>query len=73
LRRPDVLLLDESTSALDAATREQIIGNLLREFNDRILVFVTHDAFVMSKVDEVIDLSPQQNETIAAAIVPSAV
>jgi ABC-type bacteriocin/lantibiotic exporter with double-glycine peptidase domain len=73
LRHPDVLLLDESTSALDAATREQVVGNLLKEFKERILVFVTHDAFVMSMVDEVIDLSPQQNETMASDIVSSAV
>jgi ABC-type bacteriocin/lantibiotic exporter with double-glycine peptidase domain len=73
LRHPDVLLLDESTSALDAATREQVVGNLLKEFKERILVFVTHDAFVMSMVDEVIDLSPRQNETMASGIVPSAV
>jgi ABC-type multidrug transport system fused ATPase/permease subunit len=57
LRHPDVLLLDESTSALDAATREQVVEKLLSEFKDRILVFVTHDAFVMSKVNEVLDLS----------------
>jgi ABC-type multidrug transport system fused ATPase/permease subunit len=71
LRHPDVLLLDESTSALDGATREQVVGNLLKEYKDRILVFVTHDSFVMSRVDEVIDLSPQQNETVASRVVPS--
>ncbi len=72
LRRPDVLLLDESTSALDAGTRERVVDNLLEEFKDRIVVFVTHDAFVMSKVDEVLDLSPQQ-DAMASGIVPSTV
>jgi ABC-type multidrug transport system fused ATPase/permease subunit len=69
LRDPDLLLLDESTSALDSATREQVVGNLLKEFKDRIVVFVTHDAFVISKVDEVVDLSPGQNETIASSAI----
>lgn len=69
LRHPDVLLLDESTSALDAATREEVVGNLVSEFKDRITIFVTHDAFVMSKVDEVIDLSALQNEALAASVV----
>ncbi|SHL54060.1 ABC-type multidrug transport system, ATPase and permease component [Bradyrhizobium lablabi] len=69
LRHPDVLLLDESTSALDAATREQVVGNLLKEFKDRIVVFVTHDAFVMSAVDEVLDLSLIRNDS--TAVVPS--
>jgi ABC-type bacteriocin/lantibiotic exporter with double-glycine peptidase domain len=69
LRRPDILLLDESTSALDAATREEVVRNLISEFKDRITLFVTHDAFVMSKVDEVIDLS----EAAEPGIVSSAV
>jgi ABC-type bacteriocin/lantibiotic exporter with double-glycine peptidase domain len=57
VRRPDVLLLDESTSALDADTREQLVRNLQEEFADRILLFVTHDAFVISRVDEVFDMA----------------
>jgi ABC-type bacteriocin/lantibiotic exporter with double-glycine peptidase domain len=73
LRHPDVLLLDESTSALDAATREEVVKNLLEEFRDRIVVFVTHDPFVMSSVDEVLNLSHQQNETIVSDVVRSAV
>lgn len=72
LRRPDVLLLDESTSALDAATREQVVANLLDEFKDRIIIFVTHDAFVTSRVDEVLDLSSQQVSAIAPGIVSEA-
>jgi ABC-type bacteriocin/lantibiotic exporter with double-glycine peptidase domain len=56
LRRPDLLLLDESTSALDANTRARVVENLLEEFRDRIVLFVTHDAFVMSRVNHVIDM-----------------
>jgi ABC-type multidrug transport system fused ATPase/permease subunit len=39
LRRPEVLLLDECTSALDAATRDQLVENLLAEFRGGILFF----------------------------------
>lgn len=56
LRQPDVLLLDESTSALDADTRRKVVSNLIEEFRDRIVVFVTHDEFVTSKVDTVLDM-----------------
>jgi len=56
LRRPEVLLLDESTSALDLATREQVVSNLQATLKDNILVFVTHDAFVADKVDQVFDM-----------------
>ncbi len=57
LRCPDVLLLDESTSALDADTREQLVRNLQWEFAERILLFVTHDAFVVSRANEVFDMA----------------
>jgi ABC-type multidrug transport system fused ATPase/permease subunit len=59
LRSPDVLLLDESTSALDADTRDLVISNILSEFRDRIVVFVTHDTAVMERVDEVVRLDVQ--------------
>lgn len=57
LRRPDVLLLDESTSALDAVTREHVVSSLREEFKDRIIVFVSHDEFVASQVDQVFDMA----------------
>lgn len=57
LRRPDVLLLDESTAALDVETRESVVAKLLDEFRNRIILFVTHDQFVMSKVDVVMNMA----------------
>lgn len=71
LRQPDVLLLDESTSALDAGTREHLVRNLLEEFKDRIVVFVTHDTFVMSKVDEIFDLSRDHGDVTVSGAAPS--
>ncbi|GAB3204739.1 ABC transporter ATP-binding protein [Marinactinospora thermotolerans] len=44
--RPAVLLLDEPLSALDAALREEMVGELLRlraELPDTTIVHVTHD------------------------------
>jgi ABC-type bacteriocin/lantibiotic exporter with double-glycine peptidase domain len=57
VRQPDVLILDESTSALDPSTRDVVVGNILREFADRIVIFVTHDRSVARCVDVVYDLS----------------
>jgi len=56
LRRPEVLLLDESTSALDLITREQVVANLQAALRDCILLFVTHDAFVADRMDQVFDM-----------------
>jgi ABC-type bacteriocin/lantibiotic exporter with double-glycine peptidase domain len=53
VRQPDVLILDEATSALDAQTRDQVLQNLKTLFQDRILLFVTHDSHVIKRVDEV--------------------
>jgi ABC-type bacteriocin/lantibiotic exporter with double-glycine peptidase domain len=57
LRTPDVLILDESTSALDPDTRNAVVGNILKEYVDRIVVFITHDASISNRVDTVIDLA----------------
>jgi ABC-type multidrug transport system fused ATPase/permease subunit len=57
LRHAPVLLLDESTSALDAETRSRVVANLKHAYKDKILVFVTHDANIIQSVDEVIDIS----------------
>lgn len=56
LRLPSVLILDESTSALDAKTRRQVVKHLKDEYRDKILVFVTHDESVIQSADEVLDL-----------------
>jgi ABC-type bacteriocin/lantibiotic exporter with double-glycine peptidase domain len=58
LRDADVLILDESTNALDFETRKRILDKLLASYRDRILIFVTHDPYVMERVDEVIELQP---------------
>jgi ABC-type bacteriocin/lantibiotic exporter with double-glycine peptidase domain len=56
LRDPDVLILDESTNALDEQTRTLVVEDILRAWRDRIVIFVTHDPLVCAKVDRVIEL-----------------
>lgn len=56
LRQPDVLVLDESTASLDQATRERVVERLIGEFTERILIFITHDRSVISRVARVLDL-----------------
>jgi ABC-type multidrug transport system fused ATPase/permease subunit len=57
LREPDVLILDESTNALDKATQAAIIDHVLSAYAGRIVVLVTHDPEVVRRADEVIDLA----------------
>jgi len=56
LRRPDVLILDESTSALDKVTQAQVIANILREYADKLVIFISHDPSITDLVDVVIDM-----------------
>lgn len=57
LREFDILILDESTSALDYETRTQVIENILSHYPDKIIIFVTHDLEIQKMVDSVIDLT----------------
>ena len=59
IRTADVLILDESTNALDQVTRERIVDILLKDYGQKIIIFVTHDPYVVSRVSEVVQLGPR--------------
>jgi ABC-type multidrug transport system fused ATPase/permease subunit len=56
LKRPDVLVLNEATVALDAQSQARLLDGLLREFTDRGIVWVLHRPSFASKFDRVIVL-----------------
>ena len=52
LGKPDILILDEPVSALDATVQEQVLA-LLADFHDRYnltYLFITHDEAVMNRM-----------------------
>jgi ABC-type bacteriocin/lantibiotic exporter with double-glycine peptidase domain len=53
----DVLVIDEGTSALDAASKSLVVQSILSAYRDKIVIFVTHDHTVIESVDEVVTLS----------------
>ncbi len=55
LRDPDVLVLDESLSALDVGTKESIFADLMELFKNKILISVSHDPWIINKSDFVLD------------------
>ena len=57
LRDPDVLLLDESTNAIDRPARRTVLEGILQTSQSRIVVFVTHDQEVVELADDAIDLA----------------
>ena len=49
-----ILLLDESTSALDLDTEQKILHRLKERINDRIILFITHHHSVADCCDKII-------------------
>jgi ABC-type bacteriocin/lantibiotic exporter with double-glycine peptidase domain len=57
LQNPSVLLLDESTSALDAPSERRVFTNLVERFTDKTIVFVSHRVSALKWVDRIVLLN----------------
>jgi ABC-type bacteriocin/lantibiotic exporter with double-glycine peptidase domain len=55
-RRPDILVLDESTSALDLATEQRVLDSLLSDRQDMTIIAITHRASVVDRMDRTVAL-----------------
>jgi ABC-type multidrug transport system fused ATPase/permease subunit len=64
LRKPDVLLFDESMSALDPTTKDTLLDTIIATNRDKIIIFVSHDPAIREKVDEVIEMVKWQPQMI---------
>ncbi len=54
--RAPILLMDESTSALDHATEEKIIQNIRQNVKDKTILFITHRDTVIKYADDVVKI-----------------
>ena len=55
-----VLILDESTSALDAQTEKTLIGNLHRMYHGRkTILFISHRPAAMEVADQIVEVKVQ--------------
>ncbi len=54
LQNPSVLMLDESTSALDAPSERRVFTNLVERFTDKTIVFVSHRISALKWVDRIV-------------------
>ena len=50
----DTLILDDSTSSLDLKTENLVIDNLLKEFKDKTIIWVTNRVTFINKFDKII-------------------
>lgn len=61
LAEAPVLLMDESTSALDRKTEETIIRNIRSNVKDKTILFITHRDTVVKYADEVVRVGDTVN------------
>jgi ABC-type bacteriocin/lantibiotic exporter with double-glycine peptidase domain len=57
LQRPSLLLLDESTSALDAPSERRVFSNLAKYFPHQTIVFISHRIAALKWVDRIFVLN----------------
>ena len=56
LKNPEIILLDEGTSALDNILEKKIMENILNQFNDKIIISIAHRLNTLKKFDKIIVL-----------------
>jgi ABC-type bacteriocin/lantibiotic exporter with double-glycine peptidase domain len=57
LQRPSLLLLDESTSALDAPSERRIFTSLAHYFSNQTILFISHRISALKWVDRIVVLN----------------
>ena len=56
-RKPELLILDESTSSLDFDTEEKFINDVFSYSDDKTIIFISHKASALKKCDKIYDLN----------------
>lgn len=52
LRESDVYVFDESFSQVDKQLEKQIINSIIEEYDDKLLIFITHNVLLMKEIPE---------------------
>lgn len=63
IKKPKILILDDSLSALDNITAKKIFNNLKREFNNSIIIFISQKVSLAREADKIIVLDNGQIES----------
>ena len=51
-RNPEILIFDEATNALDEETENKVVSNILNNFKDKILVFISHNKNLSNEIEK---------------------
>ena len=63
---PDILILDEFTSALDLQTQEKVFNTIELLKGKKTIIVISHNKLIMQKADRVINLEKNINGVIKA-------
>lgn len=53
IHKRDIVIYDDTLSALDLKTEEEVFNNIINENNDNILIFISNKVSHMKKMDKV--------------------
>ena len=54
LKNPEILIIDEGTSALDVETEEKVVNELIQHFKNKTILMITHRLSLLNVVDKVV-------------------
>lgn len=60
-RDPDILILDESTNALDEENEEKILNYLIKKFSKKIIIFCSHKKEILKYCNKIFEV---KNNTV---------
>jgi len=53
IKRPQILILDESLAALDSQTEDKLTDNIIKEFKNSTVIFVSHRLSTVKKTESI--------------------
>ena len=62
IKEPDILIFDDSLSALDNETEKNILQNIEQEAKNRTLIIITHRMSSAEKANKILNLSAETSE-----------
>ncbi|MDQ0476607.1 MULTISPECIES: ABC transporter ATP-binding protein [Chryseobacterium] len=64
IKEPSVLIFDDSLSALDTETEENILQNIENEIQNCTSIIITHRGSSAKRADKILNLTPIENENL---------
>jgi ABC-type multidrug transport system fused ATPase/permease subunit len=66
-RNPEILILDEATSAMDAELEKKVLGEVRRVMHGRTIIFITHRVYLAEQADVVLQLKDGHVTVVACS------